>query len=217
MNAKRELPVQVVFRDMAPAPVVQASAIEYGQRLLRFYPRLMNCRVVTAAPEGKHHRKRFYDVRIHLMLPRGNLEVGRGSQRSERHTNIYAALRDGFAAATRQLEDKSRQLSGRVKHHEPQPQGAVKLVRPEESYGIIETPYGDEIYFHANSVVGGAFQRLKPGDKVRYALAPEEVGAGLRASTVHKTGRHLGCAPRSDGCDSHPVDAGRQIPSSLIK
>jgi len=191
MNAEGELPVQVVFRDMAPSSVVQARAIEYGQRLLRFHPRLMNCRVVIAAPEGKHHRKRFYDVRIHLTLPRGSLEVGRGSQRDERHTNIYAALRDGFAAAARQLEDKSRRLSGRVKHHEAQPQGAVKLIRPEESYGIIETNYGDEIYFHANSVVGGAFRRLKPSDKVRYTLAPEDSGAGLRASTVHKTSRHV--------------------------
>lgn len=195
MSAKSELPVQVVFRDMAPSSVVQSRAVEYGQRLLRFHPRLMNCRIVIAAPEGRHHRKRFYDVRIHLTLPRGSLEVGRGSQRDERHTNIYAALRDGFAAAARQLEDKSRRLSGRVKHHEPQPQGAVKLVRPEESYGIIETAYGDEIYFHANSVVGGAFQRLKPGDKVRYALAPEEEGAGLRASTVHRTSRYV--RPRS--------------------
>ena len=195
MNAKSELPVQVVFRDMAPSSVVQARAVEHGQRLLRFHPRLMNCRVVIAAPEGKHHRKRFYDVRIHLTLPRGSLEVGRGSQRDERHTNIYAALRDGFAAAARQLEDKSRRLSGRVKHHELQPLGAVKLVRPEESYGIIENAYGDEIYFHANSVVGGAFQRLKPGDKVRYALAPEEEGAEVRASTVHRTSRSVG--PRS--------------------
>jgi cold shock CspA family protein len=186
MNAERELPVQVVFRDMGPSSVIQARAIEYGQRLKRFHPRLMNCRVVVAAPEGKHHRKRFYDVRIHLTLPRGSLEVGRGSQRDERHTNVYAALRDAFAAAARQLEDKSRRLSGRIKHHEAQPHGAVKLVRPEESYGIIETPYGDNIYFHANSVVGGDFHRLKPGDKVRYVLASDGSGAGLRASTVHQ-------------------------------
>jgi cold shock CspA family protein len=187
MSAERELPVQVIFRDMAPSAVIQSRAIEYGQRLMRFHPRLINCRVIIAAPEGKHHRKRFYDVRIHLALPRGSLEVGRGSQRDERHTNVYAALRDAFAAAARQLEDKSRRLSGRVKHHETRPHGAVKLVRPEESYGVIETPYGDSIYFHANSVVGGAFQRLKPGDKVRYVLASDGTGAGLRASTVHHT------------------------------
>lgn len=200
MNAERELPVQVIFRDMAPSSVIQARAVEYGQRLMRFHARLMNCRVVVAAPEGKHHRKRFYDVRIHLTLPRGSLEVGRGSQRDERHTNVYAALRDAFAAAARQLEDKSRRLSGRIKHHEAQPHGAVKLVRPEESYGIIETPYGDSVYFHANSVVDGTFQRLRPGDKVRYVLASNGSGAGLRASTVHQTsGRVRLRSPGSQG------------------
>jgi cold shock CspA family protein len=191
MAETRELPVQVVFRDMAPSPVVQARAMELAQRLSRFHPRLMHCRVIVAAPEHGHHRKRFYDVRIHLKLPSTTLEIGRGSQLKERNTNIYAALRDAFAAAARRLEDKARKIDGRTKHHEEQPHGAIKLLRPEEDYGIIETPYGEDVYFHANSVVEGAFSRLKPGDKVRFVLAPDGSGAGPRASTVHPPGRHL--------------------------
>lgn len=148
----------------------------------------MNCRVVIAAPEGRHHRKRFYDVRIHLTLPRGSIEVGRGSQGNERNTNVYAALRDAFSAAARRLEDKSRRLSGRVKHHEEQPHGIVKFVRPEESYGMIETPYGDDVYFHANSVASGSFRRLRAGEKVRFVLASDEPDAAWHASTVYRAG-----------------------------
>ncbi len=39
------------------------------------------------------------------------------------HANedVYVAIRDAFAAATRQLEDYARRLSGDVKTHEPPP------------------------------------------------------------------------------------------------
>jgi cold shock CspA family protein len=61
-------------------------------------------------------------------------------------------------------------------------------ISAEEDYGFIATPDGREIYFHRNSVINNAFDRLSVGSEVRFA---EELGEkGAQASTVHLIGKH---------------------------
>lgn len=60
-----------------------------------------------------------------------------------------------------------------------------------EGYGFIETPDGDEVYFHRNSVTGTDFGRLEVGQKLRFTEEPGE--KGLQASAVHLSGN-----PRHD-------------------
>jgi cold shock CspA family protein len=94
-----------------------------------------------------------------------------------------AAIRDAFDAARRQLEDYAREQRGDVKERAPQPVGRIVRLFKDDGYGFIESPEAGEIYFHANSLVKGHFDRLKIGDKVRYE---EEMGEkGPQASTVH--------------------------------
>jgi cold shock CspA family protein len=62
-------------------------------------------------------------------------------------------------------------------------------IDPSGEFGFIETSDGREIYFHRNSVLNGAFPRMKPGVKVAYV---EEAGEkGPQASTVRLFGKHL--------------------------
>jgi cold shock CspA family protein len=66
--------------------------------------------------------------------------------------------------------------------------GRVSKISAEEVYGFIATPDGREIYFHRNSVIDNAFDRLSVGSEVRLA---EELGEkGAQASTVHPIGNH---------------------------
>ena len=66
--------------------------------------------------------------------------------------------------------------------------GRVSKISAEEDYGFIATPDGREIYFHRNSVIDNAFDRLSVGSEVRFA---EELGEkGAQASTVHLIGKH---------------------------
>jgi cold shock CspA family protein len=59
---------------------------------------------------------------------------------------------------------------------------------PYEDYGRIKTADGREVYFHRNSFLGGDFDALDIGDKVRFV---EEAGEnGPQASTVHLIGKH---------------------------
>jgi cold shock CspA family protein len=79
-------------------------------------------------------------------------------------------------------------LQGQVKHHEGAPVGTVVELDPLGEFGLIETEDGREIYFHRNSVLGGAFSRLTVNSRVTYA---EEMGEkGPQASTVKLIEKH---------------------------
>jgi cold shock CspA family protein len=55
--------------------------------------------------------------------------------------------------------------------------GVVTQLVAGMNYGIITTPDGVEVYFHRNSVLDGAFDRLDTGSRVRFAAAPGLLGA----------------------------------------
>ena len=75
-----------------------------------------------------------------------------------------------------------------MKHHEGQPIGTVVQLDPLGEFGLLESSDGQEIYFHRNSVLDGAYSRLLVGSRVTYA---EEMGEkGPQASTVKLMGKH---------------------------
>jgi cold shock CspA family protein len=69
-----------------------------------------------------------------------------------------------------------------VKVHERARHGFVAKLFPYEGYGFLRTPEGDELYFHRNAVLDGAFDRLQVSSRVRFV---EDTGeSGPHASTV---------------------------------
>ncbi len=77
-------------------------------------------------------------------------------------------------------------MDGKVKTHEGEPIGTVTKL--DDGFGFLQTSDGREIYFNANSVLNGAFARLKAGTRVTFA---EEAGEkGPQASTVRLLGQH---------------------------
>ena len=86
------------------------------------------------------------------------------------------------------IEALAQRASGKVKLHEVDAHGRVSKISAEEDFGFIATPDGREIYFHRNSVIDNAFDRLSVGSEVRFA---EELGEkGAQASTVYLIGKH---------------------------
>jgi cold shock CspA family protein len=67
--------------------------------------------------------------------------------------------------------------------------GTVRMVDREGGFGFIETSAG-EVYFHRNSVAGGAFDAIEPGSEVRLAVAERESAEGWQATTVRLVGKH---------------------------
>lgn len=184
-----QIPLQITFRDMEPSDAVEARIREKVAKLDHFYDQNMSCRVMVEAPHAHHHKGKLFQVRIDLTVPEGELLVTHEHHHKDpAHEDVYVAIRDAFDAMKRQLEDYARKRRGKVKTHEAPAHGRVSSLKPEEDYGRIETPDERVIYFHRNSVLDNAFDKLEVGSEVRFV---EEAGErGPQASTVTLVGKH---------------------------
>lgn len=178
-----QLPLQVTYRHMDPSPALDARIRELAKRLEKFSPQIMHCRITVEAPHQHHRQGNLFDIRIDLTVPGREIAVHRGSAHDHSHEDAYVALRDAFRAARRKLQDYERERYQQVKSHVEQPHGVVSELYPADDYGRIDTPDGRSVYFHRNSVLGGAFDSLTIGAEVKFV---EEQGErGPQASTVY--------------------------------
>ena len=99
------LPLQVTFRQMSASPFLRARIEERAERLLRFYDRILGCRVVVEAPHRRHHKGKLYTIIVELTLPGTCLTCHRNPGEHHAHEDVYVALHDAFDAAERRLRD----------------------------------------------------------------------------------------------------------------
>ncbi len=176
--------VQISFRGMDSSPSVEAQVRRRAEELQQFSDRLSACRVTLEAANRRHHQGMIYRVSVDLAVPGGTVVANREPGEDHAHEDIHVAIRDAFDAARRRLQDHMRRLDGQLKQHAAPSIGRIVRVFAERDYGFLETETGDEVYVHRNAVVGGEFDRLKVGDRVRYVVDPEEGEKGAQASTV---------------------------------
>jgi cold shock CspA family protein len=184
-----QTPVQIDFQDMQGTPEVRASIEKHVADLEQRYGRVTACRVVLKGPGGHHRTGGLYEVNIHLALPNGReVNAGRTPKADERQADLSFAINDAFKHARRRLQDHVRRLQGQVKQHESQPTGTVKSLDASGEFGFLEAADGHEVYFHRNSVLDGAYNRLTVGTHVTFAETMGEKGP--QASTVKLLGKH---------------------------
>lgn len=177
-------PLSIHFHEMEPSPAVEAEVRKKVEKLQRYYSRITSCRVTITADHRRHNQGNTYLVRLDISLPGSDVVVTRDPGDRNAHTDVYVALRDAFRAAERQLKAAVKVRRRRVKHHEPTPTAQVAQLHAT-GYGFLRTPDNREIYFHRNSVVGGAFDSLRVGDAVYFA--EEQGDKGPQASSVRPT------------------------------
>jgi cold shock CspA family protein/ribosome-associated translation inhibitor RaiA len=183
-----QTPVEIDFQGLEAGQSVRQAIEQQVAKFERRYGRITACRMVVKGP-GEHHRTGLYDVNIRMALPDGReVNVGRTPDADERYSDLQFAINDAFKRARRQLQDQVRRMQGQIKHHEAEPVGLVRHLDPSRDFGFIEAADGHDVYFHRNSVLDGAFDRLSPGSRVTYF---EEAGEkGPQASTVRLLGKH---------------------------
>ena len=184
-----QTPVQIDFQGLDVSPTTREAIEQHVAQLEQRCGRVTACRVVLKGP-GQHHRTGgLYEVNIRLALPDGReVDVSRTPKADERHSDLPFAIHDAFKRARRRLQDQVRRMQGQVKQHEGQPIGTVTKLDELGEFGIIEAADGHEVYFHRNSVLDGAFNKVRLGTRVAYA---EEAGEkGPQASTVKLLGKH---------------------------
>ena len=178
-----ELPLQITARNLDLPPGIDHLIRQQADKLNAFYGRITGCRIlVETLRKRRGHDNLLHNVRVDLTLPGGELVVDR-----QPHADLATAVQNAFDAAQRQLEDYAQRQRGAVKTPEDHPQARVRQLFPYEGYGFLETEDGREIYFHRNSVLHGAFDRLVVDAKVRYV--EEEGERGPQASTVTLVGK----------------------------
>lgn len=175
-------PIQITERGITLRAETKAKIEKRAAGLERYDPRMTSCHVICEAPHRSQRRGRHYSVRIEAGVPGKILNVAR-----QHDSDISVAIRDAFDAARREIEDAVREREGRVKARaEALATGRIARLFPKDGYGFIEGEGGAEVYFHRNSVLRTRFDRMKVGDKVRYA---EEMGEkGPQASAVKAAG-----------------------------
>ncbi len=177
--------LQVGFKNMAPADAVNDDIRARVTKLDHYYSKITHCHVTVEAPHRHHKSGRQYHVRVVVSVPGRRLVVSNDPGRDQAHEDVLVALRDTFNAMTRQLKDYVRTLRREVKvAAEPQQEGEVIRLFPEDGYGFIDIGNEGEIYFHRNSVIGDAFAKLSPGSRVAVVVAGGESEHGAQASTV---------------------------------
>ncbi len=180
-----QVPFEISFRNCEPSEEIRAEIEKEVRQLDKLYDRITACIAVVTAPSLLHHRHGgLFKIDLHIVLPdHKDVIVNKTHGDVHQHEHISVAIKDAFAAARRQIEDAARRMRGDVKQDVAPDRGRVARLIAGEDYGFIETADGREIYFHSNSVLNGAFDRLRVGSEVRFV---EEAGEkGPQASTVH--------------------------------
>lgn len=173
--------LQLTFHGLPYSDAIAEYIRRRAEKLDTFFGRITSCRVAIESPHRHKHMGRPYRVRIDLGVPRSEIVVSRDVGGTDSQ-DAYAAIDAAFDDAQRRIQDHARLQRGEVKPHEHAKRGVVRKLFTYEGYGFIETPEGDEVYFHKNSVLHGGFERMRLGAKVRFTEGTGD--DGVHASSV---------------------------------
>ncbi len=106
------VPLQITVLNLPRSAALEARARKMTEKLERFHPRIVSCRVGIEELRRHRSRGRLFHVRVDLRIP------GREIVSNHRHAkDAYVALREAFHSLRRQLEDAARVKRGDVKTH----------------------------------------------------------------------------------------------------
>jgi cold shock CspA family protein len=181
-------PLQVSFHQVPVSPEIEQACLEEAAKLEQFDPHIIGCRVVVSEPHRRHQQGHRYDIRIEVRRPGKDVTVSRHLRKRKDDEHPEVAVREAFAAARRQLEERVSRHRRQVKTHEPPDHGQVVYLDGLNRHGFLETPEGDQVYFHENALLDVDFESLEPGDELIFV---EQQGQqGPQASSVRRPGRH---------------------------
>jgi ribosome-associated translation inhibitor RaiA len=173
-----ERPLELVFHNMPSSPAIERLVHEKVEKLEKFYPRIIGCRVAIEVPHRQHRTGNVPEVHIELHVPGQTLVVRHEHRAEQRHASPDArsSVSDAFEAMITKLQDYKRKQAREVKPHPSPLKAQVTSLFSDRDYGFITTTEGRELYFHRNSVMDTDFDALMRGDAVHYIEADGDTG-----------------------------------------
>jgi ribosome-associated translation inhibitor RaiA len=108
---------QITLRNMRGSPALTRRIQEKSDRLSRFHPHILRCRV-SVERSGAHGRTRPFLVTLRIAVPGAEIVVAHAHE-----IDAHLAVRDAFATARRRLKEESSVKRGEVKEHsKPHPE-----------------------------------------------------------------------------------------------
>jgi ribosome-associated translation inhibitor RaiA len=130
------IPAQTTFRNMTPSDAIATHIQEETDKLTKYFDGITGCTVIIDAPQKHHRHGEPFHIHIELNVPGKELVVAHNPTRRAMleqdvdvrphkaqeieapHKDVYVAIRDGFKAMRRQLQDYVELLRHEVKRHE---------------------------------------------------------------------------------------------------
>jgi ribosomal subunit interface protein len=184
-------PLEIAFRDLDPSDFIRGLVEEQVERLERFHPNIIGCRVVIEAPHrSAEGHNPLLGISIEVDVPaRPRIVAKEQEEQRAMKGDHLAAINRAFEAVERQLEELKDKQRGEVKSHDNARQtGSVVRLFPEQGYGFIEIAGGPELYFTRNAAIDGSFDHLEVGTMVQVTRAHGEGPMGPQASSVEARG-----------------------------
>ena len=159
---------EIVYHGVARSEWVESYILERMQRLDKFAQGITRCHVTLTREQAS---------------PQHDLAIKKEKEIREMRTQLPAVINLAFGAIERQLKKTAELRRYEQKDRsDEQPHGIVEKLFAD-GYGFIRTVGENrQFYFHRNSVLHDAFERLAVGTEVRFSA--EEGERGPQASSV---------------------------------
>jgi cold shock CspA family protein/ribosome-associated translation inhibitor RaiA len=180
-------PLQIAFRNMDSSEFLERLVREKVERLEKFNPAIIGCRVVLEVPHRSPDSGKVpLGIAVEVEVPGRPLVVAKGEEdRREMKGDVTRVITRTFEAAQRQLSELQDIQEGAVKQHGATGEaGVVVRLFPEQNYGFVEVKDSPDLYFTRNAVAGEGFDALRIGTLVLVTRATTEGPMGPQASSV---------------------------------
>jgi len=109
-------PLEITFQGVEKSDAIEATIAEKAAKLEKHFDRLTHVRVVVAAPHRHSHKGKIYQIKIEVGVPdRAPVVITHEPEVTQASQDLQTAIRDGFDAACRRLDDTATQMSGTAK------------------------------------------------------------------------------------------------------
>lgn len=97
-------PIQITFREMHPSAALEEIVKQKADKLAAQFGPIQAVSVAIEAPHRAHKKGGLYAVRLDVRVPGAEFAARSESTYNHAHEDVHVAVRDAFAAASRQLE-----------------------------------------------------------------------------------------------------------------
>jgi ribosome-associated translation inhibitor RaiA len=96
--------VSLTFRHIERSGELEARLLEAAERLVRSHPGMTRCHVTVEGKSDARAGHSHCTVKIHVSVPGAQIHADSVQHPGEAHHDVYAALREAYSSARRQLQ-----------------------------------------------------------------------------------------------------------------